>query len=107
MREFPRENELRAVKTQKKLACLSYGCIALLGGSLYLWDQGFSVVPVASVVFSLLCISILARAASAVRDEFFVTGSRIMRGGYGIVLALASLGAELIIGVLFLSAMSD
>jgi hypothetical protein len=107
MRDFPHESELRAVKTQKKLACLSYGCIALLGGNLYLWDRGFCIVPAASGVFFLLCISILARAVSVFRDGFFVRGSRIVRGGYGIALALARLGAELVIGVLLLSAMNS
>ena len=52
MLDFSHESELRAVKTQKKLACLSYGCIALLGGSLYLWDRGFCIVPTASLAFS-------------------------------------------------------
>lgn len=107
MREFPHESELQAIKTQKKLAYLSYGCIALLGVGLYLWDRGIFIVPVASVVFCLLCVSILARAVSVFRDRFFVRGGRIVRGDYGIVLALARLGIELMVGVLLLSAMSD
>jgi len=107
MREFPQKNELQAVKIQKRLAYLSYGCIVLLGVNLYLWDRGFSIVLLTPVTFCLLCVSLLARVLSVFRDGFFVRGGRIVRGDYGIVLSLARLGMELMIGVLLLFAMSD
>jgi hypothetical protein len=102
VREFPHESELGAVKRQKRLAWASYTCIVLLGISLYLWDQGFSTRPAAWVVFSLLCLSLLARAACVFGDGFLARGVYITRGGYGIALALVRLGGELAAGLLLL-----
>jgi len=103
----PRESELQVVKTQKKLGYFSCGCVVLLLVCLYLWDRGFSIIPVASMIFLLLCISILAHVASVFGNGFFARGSFVVRGGYGIFYALLRLARLLIAGTLLLWIMSS
>jgi hypothetical protein len=74
---------------------------------LYLWDRGFPITPVASIIFILLCISILAHAVSIFGDGFSVRGNYVVRGGYGMFHALLRLGGLLIVGTLLLWIMSS
>ena len=106
--DSPHGSELQAVKRQSRLARLSYGCIALLISSMYLYHQGFRMTPLASALFLLLCISTLARAVLVFRDGFFARGRGcVMRGGWGIAFGLIRLGGELMMGVIFLVATSS
>lgn len=105
MRELPHENELQAVKKQKSWMYLEYGCITLMGGSLYLEGWFLALIPIA---FCLLCVTILARAILVFQDGFFARGgltkNEVVRGSYGIVLAIGRLIGELVIGIFILLA---
>lgn len=105
MREFPHENELQAVKRQKNWMYVQYGCIILMGVCLCLGGRFLILIPIA---FCFLCVSILARAILVFQDNFFARGgltrNQVVRGSYGIALAIGRLIGELIIGILILLA---
>jgi hypothetical protein len=100
--ERPHECELRVAKVQRKLGYFSCGCIVLLVVCLYLWDRGLPVIPVASAIFLLLCLSLLAHFISVLGDGFFTRGNYIVRGSYGIFEALLRLGRLLVVRILLL-----
>ena len=82
--EEPNKREIPAVKTQNKLALCTLICTLLLLGCGYLWSKGVPTRARATIIFLLLCISIVRYIISVFEDGLVAMGNQVVRDGYGV-----------------------